>query len=255
MIAFFVILFGLIIGSFLNVVIYRFPRGESLAFPPSHCPQCDHQIKPWENIPLISYLFLRGQCSSCKTSISARYPLVEALTGIIFYVTYLKFGLTWDLPVFALFGALLLAIAFIDIDHLIIPDSMILIGLLPGFYLWLSRDAQMLTPQFMGLIGLGGLFWAIRFFGGLAFKKEAMGFGDVKFAAMAGWVLGWEVGIVSMFLAFLSATLLFTVLIPTGVIDRKQQVPFGPFICVGIWLGLLVGREIINWYLSMFIGL
>ena len=252
MISFFVILFGLIIGSFLNVVIYRFPREESLAFPPSHCPKCDHQIRPWENIPLISYLFLRGRCSSCKTSISSRYPLVEGLTGLVFYATYLQFGLNWDLPVFALFGALLIAIAFIDIDHMIIPDSMIIIGLLPGFYIWLSRDGQMLTPQFLGLVGLGLIFWAIRFFGEMAFKKEAMGFGDVKFAAMAGWVLGWDVGIVSMFLAFLSATLLFTILIPVGVINRKQQVPFGPFICIGIWLGLMWGREIINWYLNMF---
>ncbi len=236
------------------MVIYRFPRGESLAFPPSHCPKCDHQIKPWENIPVLSYLFLRGKCSACKTSISARYPLVESLNAVVFYLSFLKFGVTWDLLVFALFGSLLIAIAFIDIDYLIIPDSMIIIGLIPGFYLWLSRSDQLLTPQFYGFIGLGLTFWAIRFFGELAFKKEAMGFGDVKFAAMAGWVLGWDVGIVSMFLAFLSATLLFTILIPIGVINRKQQVPFGPFICLGIWLGLMWGREIIDWYLSSFIG-
>ena len=254
MISSFVILFGLLIGSFLNVVIYRFPLGESIAFPPSHCTKCDHQIRPWENIPLLSYLFLRGKCSSCKTTISARYPLIEALTSIAFYLTYLKFGLTWDLPVFALFGGLLIAIAFIDIDHLIIPDSMVVIGLLPGFYLWFGGDSAVLVTQFFGLVGLGAIFWAIRYFGEKAFKKEAMGFGDVKFAAMAGWVLGWDVGIVSMFLAFLSATLLFAVLIPVGVIDRKQQVPFGPFICIGIWLGLMGGQEIIDWYLSAFMG-
>lgn len=253
MILLFVIIFGLLIGSFINVVIYRFPRGESIAFPPSHCPECDHNIRPWENIPLISFLFLKGQCSSCKTPISKRYPLVEALTALIFLMAYLKFGLTWELPVFALFGALLIAIAFIDIDHLIIPDSMVVIGLLPGFYMWLSGNSQVLLDQFIGFLGLGVLFWAIRYFGEIAFKKEAMGFGDVKFAAMAGWVLGWEVGLISMFLAFLSATLLFAVLIPMGVIHRKQQVPFGPFICIGIWLGLLVGREIIDWYLSAFL--
>ena len=254
MIAFFVILFGLIIGSFLNVVIYRFPRGESLAFPPSHCPKCDHNIKPWENIPIVSYLFLKGKCSSCKTSIAFRYPLIEGLTGIIFYVTYLKYGLTWDLGVFALFGALLLAIAFIDIDHLIIPDSMVVIGLIPGFYIWFTSEGQLITTQFLGFLGLGLIFLAIRYFGELAFKKEAMGLGDVKFAAMAGWVLGWDIGIVAMFLAFLSATLLFTLLMPFGVIDRKQQVPFGPFICLGIWLGLMGGRQIIDWYLSLFLG-
>jgi len=254
MIAAFVVIFGLLIGSFLNVVIYRFPRGESIAFPPSHCTSCDHQIKPWENIPLISYLFLGGKCSSCQASISWRYPLVEALTAGIFYLSYLKFGASWDLPVFALFGALLIAIAFIDIDHLIIPDSMIVIGLLPGIYLWLTGTSAVLVTQFIGLVGLGAMFWAIRYFGEKAFKKEAMGFGDVKFAAMAGWVLGWDIGVVSMFLAFLSATLLFAVLLPLGIINRKQQVPFGPFICIGIWLGLMGGRELIDWYLSSFLG-
>lgn len=253
MIELFVILFGLIIGSFLNVVIYRFPRGESLAFPPSHCPNCNHHIKPWENIPLLSYLFLRGKCSSCKTTISARYPLVEGLTALIFYSAYLKFGLTWDLPVLALFGALLIAIAFIDIGHLIIPDSMVIIGFLPGFYLWFAGPDRTLSPQFFGFVGLGLIFFAIRVLGAKAFKKEAMGLGDVKFAAMAGWVLSWDVGIVSMFLAFLTATLLFTILIPAGVINRKQQVPFGPFICVGIWLGVLFGKEIIDWYLNLFL--
>ena len=254
MITLFVILFGLIIGSFLNVVIYRFPRGESLAFPPSHCPHCDHQIKPWENIPVLSYLALRGKCSNCSAPITMRYPIVESLTGLVFLMAYWRFDLTWALPVFALFGALLIAITFIDIDHLIIPDSMVIIGLLPGFFTWFS-GMQVLESQLIGLFGLGGLFWAIRWFGEIMFKKEAMVFGDVKFAAMAGWVLGWEVGIVSMFLAFLTATALFTILIPVGIINRKQQVPFGPFICVGIWLGLLAGREIIDWYLNLFVGI
>lgn len=254
MIAFFVILFGLLIGSFLNVVIYRFPRGESLVLPASHCPKCNHQIKPWENIPVLSYLFLGGKCSSCKTSISSRYPLVESITAFIFYLSYFKYGLTWDMVVFALFGALLISIAFIDIDYLIIPDSLLIIGLLPGFYLWVSRGQQVLIPQLYGVIGMGLAFVAIRYFGTLAFKKEAMGFGDVKFAAMAGWVLGWDISIVSMFLAFLTATLLFTFLIPLGIIHRKQQIPFGPFICIGIWLGLLWGRDIIDWYLNMFLA-
>ncbi len=233
-------------------MIYRFPRGESIAFPASHCPHCEYQIKPWENIPVLSYLFLGGKCSSCKAPIASRYPLVEALTAFVFYLSFLKFGLTWDLLVFALFGALLIAIAFIDIDHMIIPDSMIIIGLIPGFYLWLSGEGQPLNSHLFGFMGLGLSFWVIRKVGTLAFKKEAMGLGDVKFAAMAGWVLSWDIGLLSMFLAFLSATLLFTVLIPMGVIDRKQKIPFGPFLCIGIWLGLMWGREIIDWYLNAF---
>ncbi|MCF7807513.1 MAG: prepilin peptidase [Candidatus Marinimicrobia bacterium] len=254
MTAFFTIVFGLLIGSFLNVVIYRFPKGESVAFPASHCPSCGHPIRPWENIPVLSYIFLRGRCSACRARISLRYPLVESLTGLLFYSSYIRYGLSLDLVVFALFGALLIAIAFIDMDHLIIPDSMVIIGLIPGFYLLYTQGGETLIPQLYGLLGLGMAFWTIRFFGEKVFKREAMGLGDVKFAAMAGWVQGWDVGIVSMFLAFLSATLMMTVLMPLGIIDRKQQVPFGPFICLGIWLGQLWGREIIDWYLSLFMG-
>ena len=236
------------------MVIIRFPKGESIAFPPSHCTSCGHQIRPWENIPILSYLFLRGKCSSCKSAISLRYPVVEGLTGLVFYSAYTQYGVSWDLVVFALFGALLIAIAFIDIDHLIIPDSMVLIGLLPGFYLLYRWGGETLLPQLYGFLGLGLAFWAIRLVGAKVYKREAMGFGDVKFAAMAGWVQGWEVGTVSMFLAFLSATLLMTVLMPLGIVDRKQKVPFGPFICIGIWLGQLWGRDIIDWYLSLFMG-
>jgi len=255
MITLYIVLMGLLIGSFLNVVIYRFPRGESVILPASHCPYCGHQIKPWENIPVLSYLFLRGRCSSCETKISLRYPLVELLTGIVFYASYVKYGLSWDLLVFSLFGALLITIAFIDIDHLIIPDSMVLIGLIPGLYLWFTRGGDLLIPQLIGFLGLGVAFFLIRLVGTLVFKKEAMGWGDVKFAAMAGWVQGWDISIVSMFLAFLSATLLFTILIPVGVIKRQQQVPFGPFLCLGIWLGLMWGKEIIDWYLTLFMAL
>ena len=254
MAAFFTIVFGLLIGSFLNVVIFRFPQGESIIFPASNCPSCGHQIRPWENIPILSYLVLRGKCSSCKTHISYRYPVVEALTGLVFYTAYTAYGLSWDLVVFALFGAILIAIAFIDIDHLIIPDSMILMGLLPGFYTLITSGGETALLQIYGLFGLGLAFWLIRFIGEKVYKREAMGFGDVKFAAMAGWVQGWDVGIVSLFLAFLSATLLMTVLMPIGLINRKQKVPFGPFICLGIWLGQWWGREIIDWYLSLFMG-
>ncbi|MCF7822741.1 MAG: prepilin peptidase [Candidatus Marinimicrobia bacterium] len=246
---------GLLLGSFLNVVIYRLPRGESVILPTSHCPHCNHQIRPWENIPVISYLYLRGKCSSCKSGISLQYPLVEILTGLVFYLTYYKYGLSWDLVLFSLFGALLIAIAFIDIHHMIIPDSMIIIGLIPGFYQWITRGHDVFISQITGLVGLGFAFLLIRLVGTRVFKREAMGLGDVKFAAMAGWVQGWSISIVSMFLAFLSATLLFTLLIPIGVIKRKQQVPFGPFLCLGIWLGSMWGREIIDWYLTLFIAL
>ena len=184
-----------------------------------------------------------------------RYPLVESLTALLFLMSYFRFGLSLEFGVYALFAAILVSIAFIDLDHLIIPDLLIILGLLPGVYTLVVGGQAVFVQQFTGAVGLGAIFWAIRIGGERVFKKEAMGFGDVKFAAMAGWVLGWELGIVAMFLAFLIATLLFMVLLPLKIIDRKQQVPFGPFICMGIWLGLLYGHAIIHWYLGLFVGI
>lgn len=243
--------FGLVIGSFLNVVIWRIPREESIVNPPSHCPKCGHQIKPWENIPVLSYLFLRGSCSNCKTNISARYPLVEALTGILFLLVFMKFGLTWVSGLFMYFTALLIAITFIDIDHLIIPDSFLVMAALVGLVNFLFNGTEVLLDQIIGVIALGGGFWAIRFLGTVAFKKEAMGLGDVKFAALLGWTLGWQVGIVAAFLAFLAASILLLVLMPMKRLSFGQQVPFGPFIAIGTWLGLMWGLDIIDWYMGL----
>ena len=179
--------FGLVIGSFLNVVIWRIPRDESIVNPPSHCPHCDHQIRPWENIPVLSYLFLRGRCSNCKTQISARYPLVETLTGILFLLVFMKFGLTWVTGMFMYFTALLIAITFIDIDHLIIPDSFLLMAAVVGLVNFLLNGTEVLLDQIIGVIVLGGGFWAIRFLG--TPKIPPYGFSLRKFRIFSSHIL------------------------------------------------------------------
>lgn len=242
--------FGLAIGSFLNVVIYRMPLGESIVQPPSHCPQCNHQIRPWENIPVLSFLFLRGKCSSCGTRISWRYPLVELLTAVVFLLVFMRFGWTLGTLIYIYFSALLIAITFIDLDHLIIPDGFLIAALIPGIVTWLAGGTEILIHQLLGAVILGGIFWGIRFFGEKVFKKEAMGFGDVKFAAVLGWTLSWQIGIVAAFLSFIAASVLLLVLMPLKVIRFGQQIPFGPFIAIGTWLGLMWGVDLINWYMN-----
>ncbi len=246
-----VFLFGLAIGSFLNVVIYRIPRGESIVSPPSHCPHCDHGIRPWENIPLLSWLFLGGRCSHCKAPISGRYPLVELLTGLVFLAVFWRYGLTLGSLVYMWFSALLITITFVDLDHLIIPDGFLLLASLAGVISWFVGGTEVLIQQLIGAIALGGTFWAIRFFGEKIFKKEAMGFGDVKFAVLFGWTLGWQVGIVAAFLSFVAASALLLLLIPLKRIQFGQQIPFGPFIAIGTWAGLLFGVDLLNWYIGL----
>jgi len=149
------------------------------------------------------------------------------------------------------FSALLVAITFIDIDHLVIPDSFLLMAAVPGLITGLSGGGGILLSQVIGAFVLGGIFWGIRSLGTVVFKKEAMGFGDVKFAALLGWTLGWQVGIVAAFLSFLAASALLIFLIPLKRVSFGQQVPFGPFIAVGTWLALIWGIEIIDWYIGL----
>lgn len=248
-----VFLFGLTIGSFLNVVIYRIPREESIVRPPSHCPHCDHQIRPWENIPVFSFLFLKGRCSNCREPISLRYPAVELLTGILFLLIFIKFGLGIPTLVYMYFTALLIAITFIDIDHLIIPDAFLLMAAVVGLFSGFFGGGALLVSQVIGALVMGFGFWGIRILGEVVFKKEAMGFGDVKFAFLLGWTLGWQVGIVAAFLSFLAAAVLLVVGMPLRKLSFGQQVPFGPFIAIGTWLGLMWGIEIIDWYLGLMI--
>jgi len=155
--------FGLVLGSFLNVVIYRLPRDQSIVKPRSHCTQCDHQLAAWENIPLFSYLILRGRCHHCKTRISSRYPFVEALMGILLVLSFHRYGFSLDFFFFSAFIAIVLVITFIDLDFQIIPNELLLVALIPGFYPLVRDGFTQGSVYLLGLVGLGLAFYLIAF--------------------------------------------------------------------------------------------
>ncbi|MFQ6605054.1 MAG: prepilin peptidase [Fidelibacterota bacterium] len=247
---FFVILFGLTIGSFLNVVIYRLPLEKSIVKPRSACPHCGYVLKAWENIPVLSYLFLRGKCSSCKNTISSRYALVELLTALMFYLTYREVGLTADLFAYAIFISIVIAITFIDVDHQIIPNNLLLVGIIPGLWPW-ARSGFMDSSYIIGALSLGLGFYAIAVLGQLAFRKEAMGMGDVKYAALMGLILGWQGGLIAIALAFFSAAMIILGLMVIGKASVGQRIPFGPYLSLGCIIALFWSRPIIDWYLTL----
>jgi leader peptidase (prepilin peptidase)/N-methyltransferase len=246
-------LYGAIIGSFLNVVIYRLPRGESLLIPPSHCRSCNQWIRWYDNIPLISYLLLGGKCRSCKGRIPIRYPLVELLTGLCFMLLYAadilgEFGKPSNYGVFALHCALfaaLIAITFIDFDYRIIPNSisvgggviaLLLSAAFPGLMYpipyWLSgmeSHAAGLISSLIGGAAGAGLTLAMALLGRLVFRKEAMGMGDVKLMAMFGALLGWQASLIIFFTApFLG----IIVGLPRKWITGDSYLAYGPFLAI-----------------------
>ncbi|MBC8402125.1 MAG: prepilin peptidase [Candidatus Marinimicrobia bacterium] len=245
------IISGLMIGSFLNVCIYRIPRGESIISPRSRCPQCKHQLKAWENIPVFSYIFLKGRCSACHSRISLRYPVVELITALVFVIVYSQFGLSLNFLAFVSFLCIVIVITFIDIDHQVIPNRLLLFGLIPGVYPLIRDGFQYPQLYLFGAFGLGLVFLLIRLVGNLIFKKESMGMGDVKYAALIGLILGWQGGLVASAVAFLSASILFLLFMSFGKVSFGQRIPFGPFLSLGTLLALIWGPSIINWYLQL----
>jgi len=245
-----IVIAGLIIGSFLNVCIYRIPRGLSIVHPGSSCPSCNHKITPLENIPLLSFLWLRGKCRECKEKISWRYPLVEGLTAGLFLMTYLETGLGIELVLNAIFISSLIAIAFIDLDTMIIPNVLLLPGLISGItFLFINERVDHL----IGLISLTILFLGIQFFGKIIFRKDAMGTGDVKLAGVLGFFLGWENGLVAVFLAFFIAAFFFMILSGSKKMTFGKAVPFGPFLSLGAIVSLFYGDFIIQMYLQLIV--
>lgn len=244
-----VALFGMLFGSFLNVCIYRIPRGESIAFPASHCPNCQHPIKPYDNIPVVSFLWLRGKCRSCNAAISWRYPMVEALTGVLFWYIVHRYSFTWAALAYTVFTALLIAISFIDLDHMIIPDVLSL----PGIALGIAASFVIPRPWYDSLIGLfvgGGMIWIVGSLGELVFKKEAMGGGDVKLMAMIGAFLGWKMVLLTIFFASLIGAIIgIAMKLATG----NEYIPFGPFLSAGALCALFFGEKFLQWYLTFLI--
>jgi len=241
--------FGAVVGSFLNVVIHRLPRDESLSFPPSHCPHCDARIRPWDNVPVLSYLVLRGRCRSCSQPISARYPLVELAMAGLAAVAWLRFGPTVAFGVYFTFLAGLLAITFIDIDHKIIPDALSLggtaLGLAASFLTGLGWQASLAGA----LLG-GGLLLAVALGYYALTRREGMGLGDAKLLAAIGAFLGWQA---VLFTVFVSSVVGSVVGVTAAALQRSNlrfEVPYGPFLALGAVLYLFWGPQLIHWYLS-----
>ena len=243
-------LLGLIVGSFSNVCIYRIPRNESVVYPASHCPKCRTTIRPFDNIPVLSYILLRGRCRHCKSKISIRYPVVEFLTGLIYLTIYLIYGLSIQTLIYVILSSALIIITFIDLNEQIIPDVISLPGIAIGFILSFFVHYISFINSALGVVIGGGIILVISLGGSVIYKKEAMGGGDVKLAAMIGAFLGWRYIIISLFLGFFLGALIGIILIMTKVKKREDVIPFGPFIVLGSLITLLWGEQIISWYLG-----
>jgi len=245
-----IFILGLIVGSFSNVCIYRIPRNESIIYPASHCPKCRSRIQPFDNIPLLSFILLKGRCRNCKTKISIQYPMVELLTGLIYLIIYLIYGLSVQTLIYIILSSALIIIAFIDLNQQILPDVISLPGIMVGFILSFFVPYISFINSALGVLVGGGIILVIGLAGSVIFKKEAMGGGDVKLAAMIGAFLGWRYIIISLFLGFLLGALVGIILILSKIKSREDTVPFGPFIVLGSFITLLWGEKIISCYIG-----
>lgn len=250
-------LLGLLIGSFLNVVIWRLPRGESLSHPGSHCPGCGHAVRPYDNVPVVSWLVLRGRCRDCGARISPRYPLVELLTGVLFGVMAWEFGATWELPAYLYLVAVGVALAFIDLDTRRLPNALTLPSYVVGLVLLAMPavvDARLddLVRAVLGAAALFGFYFLLALI-----YPAGMGFGDVKLAGVLGLYLGflgWDAVIVGGFAGFLIGAVVGVGLMVAGRARRRTAVPFGPSMLAGTLVGVLWGSVLGSWYLGVLGG-
>jgi leader peptidase (prepilin peptidase)/N-methyltransferase len=243
--------FGAILGSFLNVLIYRVPRGESVVKPPSACPACGTRIRFWDNVPLLSYVALRGRCRDCRARISPRYFVVELAAAIIPLILYLNLGLGRELAVYWPLSYVLLFLSFVDLDYRILPDRVTLPGIVAGL---IAAPATGLTTFPESLIGAavgGGALYLIALAGSAVFGKESMGGGDIKLAAMLGAFLGWRDVIVFLFLAFFVGAVVGVTVLAARRSEADHTVPFGPFIALGAFVTMVWGDAIVRWYLTI----
>lgn len=249
----FVGMFGLCLGSFFNVVICRLPKGESVCTPPSHCPACGQGIRFRDNIPVLSYLFLRGRCRSCGIHISVRYLIVEILTGLLYVAVFIQSGLTLQLVVDLLFISLLINIAFIDLDTYLIPDVLSLSGIVLGLLSSLISLRVSWPESMLGVLVGGGSLYAVAFVYRLLRKQDGMGGGDIKLLAM----IGAFTGVFGVVFTIIAASLIGTV-VGLSVMRKTDKhiattmIPFGPFLSLGGVIYYLWGKELLSMYLGLF---
>ena len=258
--------FGASVGSFLNVVIYRVPEKLSLLHPPSRCSTCHHPLRPYDNVPVLGWVWLKGRCRYCRTPISPRYPLIEALTGGLFLMAFWHFGLSWVMISSWLLISWLICLTFIDLDTLTLPNTLTQSGLVLGLFVqtflltagpsWtISTAAQgLLIGIFGAVLGLW-IFEIIGFLGSLLTSQTVMGGGDGKLAALLGAWLGWQGMLLSSFLACALGAFIGGGAIALGLINRRTPIPFGPFLALGAMIALFWGDRLIAGYLHLFFPL
>ncbi len=251
----FVFLYGLILGSFTNVMIYRIPAKKSLSFPPSTCPGCETRIQWYDNIPVLSWLFLRGRCRTCSMKIDIQYPLIELLTGILMLTIFFVFGATVELLFMSIVLIILLAIAVIDLRTMIIPNGLVLalliIGVLYAAVRLIFPDMFMHTMTIWEPI-IGFFAASLPLYLIAVITKGGMGGGDIKLMAVAGIFLGWKGVLVAMIIGSLVGAIVGLTLIALKIKKRKDMIPFGPFLCLGILFAAIVGPDLIKWYTNLF---
>ncbi|NJO42740.1 MAG: prepilin peptidase [Cyanobacteria bacterium CRU_2_1] len=258
----FVFVLGASIGSFLNVVIYRLPAGLSLLYPPSRCPQCLRRLKRYDNVPILGWIWLRGRCRSCRNPISVRYPLVEAATGILFLLVFWVFNLPLPALGYWAFFSWLLTLSLIDLDTMTLPNSLTQSGLVLGlvFQMAIGWTIQAnltgaIAQLMMGILGAVIGIWVfdlITIMGSIVFGQTAMGGGDAKLAAMMGAWLGWKYLLLAGFVACTIGALIGGGGIALGLLNRRQPMPFGPFLALGAVLSAFFGEAMLAWYMRVF---
>jgi leader peptidase (prepilin peptidase)/N-methyltransferase len=244
--------FGLVWGSFLNVVIHRLPRGENVATPPSACPRCGRRIRPRDNIPVVSYLILRGRCRDCGLRISPVYPAVEVLTAAAFVVVYSRFGGSLESVTGCIFAAALIALGFIDYFHQILPDAITLPGLVLGLAYSFVRADLGLRGALIGAVFGGGFLLAVYAGYYLLRKKEGLGLGDVTMMLFVGAWLGWQGSLLTLVLASFSGAFVGAFLIFFRKKDMQHALPFGSFLAPAAFVALVWGDRIVHAYLSLY---
>jgi leader peptidase (prepilin peptidase)/N-methyltransferase len=249
---FFGFAFGTIVGSFLNVCIHRIPQGKSIIAPSSHCPLCKTPIRFYDNIPLASFIILRGRCRRCQAPISPRYPLVEFLMGFFSLLLLWRYGISTLYLIYFVFFAALTLVSFIDLPHRIIPDVISLPGIVVGLVISFLHPQMSISNALKGVFLGGGTLFVVAWVYHIVTKREGMGGGDVKLLAMIGAFIGWKGVLFTILCSSFIGSMVGVTMMFISKADSKYAVPFGPFLSLGAMIYVLIGHPMISWYFGLF---